>query len=52
MAFDGGAHCRMSIYDVAMSHVYVAYFSQCHMSNLRKGYVVCHSTFNHHVACH
>ena len=28
---------------------HVAYFSQCHMSNFKKGYVVCYYTFN---PCH
>ena len=28
--------------EIAMSHVSVAYFPQCHMSNLRNDYVPCH----------
>ena len=30
-----------------MSHVSVAYFPQCHMSNLEKGYVTLHYIFSH-----
>ena len=29
-----------------MVMLHVAYFPQCRLSNLRTGYVVCHSTFN------
>ena len=36
----------------AMSHVSVAYFPQCHMSNLRNDYVPCHYISKPHVACH
>ena len=35
--------CRMSL---------SLYFPQCHMSNLRKGYVPCHYKFYLPVACH
>ena len=32
-----------------MSHVSVAYFPQCHMSNLRNKHVACHYLFYLHV---
>ena len=35
-----------------MSHVSVAHFPQCYMSNLRKEYVPCHYIFLNHIACH
>ena len=40
--------------EMAMLHVSVAYFPQCqcHMSNLRNGYVRCHYILNPHVPCH
>ena len=37
---------------MAMSPVSVAYFPQCHMSNLRNDYVPSHYIFSPHVACH
>ena len=37
---------------MAMSHVSVAYFPQCRVSNLRNEYVACHYIFSPHVACH
>ena len=40
--------CRF--YEMAVSHVSLAYFPQCHMSNLSKGYVTCHYICNPHVA--
>ena len=42
--------CRF--YEMAMSHVSVAYLPSCHLSNLRNSHVSCHYLFYHHVACH
>ena len=36
---------------VSMSHVSVAYFPQCLMSNLRNNHVVCHYLSYLHVPC-
>ena len=42
-ALDGGSPVSpVDLKKMAMSHVIVAYFPQCHMSNLREGYVYCH----------
>ena len=38
--------------EMTMSHVSVAYFPQCHMSNLRNGHVPCHYILTPHVTCH
>ena len=44
-ALDGGPNVACQFYRIAISHVLVAYFPQCPMSNLRKGYVTCHFDF-------
>ena len=35
-----------------MSHISVAYFPQCHMSNSRNDYVPFYYIFSPHVSCH
>ena len=44
-ALDGGSYVARRFLKMVMSHVSVAYFPTCHMSNLRKIHVLCHSIF-------
>ena len=49
---DGVTNVACRFLETAMSHVSVAYFPQCHMSNLRNDYVPCHYILKPHVPCH
>ena len=48
----GVANVAWRFPEMALSHVSVAYFPKCHMSNLRNDHVKYHFIFSPHVTCH